>query len=73
MTDKPSRNAVSDFLHAIRQDLTLKGSDNLSGVAATSAGSAVAVGTGQTAAKGGKNVTLALEQMLTRRTAGEAA
>jgi hypothetical protein len=34
--------------------------DNLSGVAATSAGSAVAVGTGQTAAKGGKNVTLAL-------------
>ena len=34
--------------------------DNLSGVAASSAGSAVAVGTGQTAAKGGKNVTLAL-------------
>jgi hypothetical protein len=34
--------------------------DNLSGVAATSASSAVAVGTGQTAARGGKNVVLAL-------------
>jgi branched-chain amino acid transport system permease protein len=28
VTDQPTRNAVGDFLHAVREDLTLKGNDN---------------------------------------------